>query len=174
VKQKTSKVKNWLTPKQSRFAAAYAKSHSMKEAALVAGYSPKNPSQSANQALAAIKEKAPEVMAAMGLTLGSVIENHLVPLMHAREMKFAQYKGKFTDYVEVEALGIRLGATVKALELLNAFPSRDQALAAQVGVDVIVMDMPRPKHPPIDVQPANGNTPKKELQAEKPDPRPKD
>jgi len=174
VKQKTPKSQKRLTLRQSRFAAAFMKTRSLKEAALAAGYSPKNPSQSGAQALAEIKLRAPEVMNESGLSLPIVIKKYLTPLLHATKTKFFQYEGKVTDYVEVEDNGTRLGATVKALELLNAFPPRDPALAAQVGVDVIIMDMPRPKRPPIDVKPANGNTPKKELKAEKVDPRPND
>ena len=79
-----------------------------------------------------LKEKAPEVMARLGITLESVVEKKLVPLMNAVETKFAQHEGKFTDRVEVDALAIQLGATRTALELLNAFPPKDPQLAAQV------------------------------------------
>ena len=147
---KQMRTRKDVTTRQSRFAEAFMKTRNKTQAAILAGYSPKNAAQSGRQAAIALAEKAPEVMARIGLTLDRVIEKHLVPLLHATEMKFAQHEGKFTDYVEVEALGIRSGATRIALELLNAFPPRDPALAAQVGVEVIVMDMPRPR-PPVNV-----------------------
>jgi hypothetical protein len=165
-----------LTERQSRFAEAFLKTKSKKQAALIAGYSSKNPSQSGNQALEDIKHKAPKILESMGLGLEGVIQKHLIPLLHATETKFFQSEGKVTECVEVEALGIRLGATRTALELLNAFPPKDPVLAAQVGVEVIVMDMPRPQPPPADGHSPNGNKAKKEKIIEQPpvDPRPKD
>jgi hypothetical protein len=179
VKQKTAKSNKCLTVRQSRIARILSE-HSVKsrgEAAIKAGYSSKNPDQSAYQAIEAIKQKAPEVMAKLGLTLEHVIQNHLVPLMGATETKIVVHEGKITDYVELSDNTTRRYSTRTALELLNAFPPRDPALAAQVGVEVIVMDMPRPKRPEINVTPANGNLAKKEekpAKAEKPDPRPRD
>ena len=133
-----------LNPKQSRFAKEFAKGRNLRESAILAGYPPKNASQSGRQVLDAIAERSPEVMRKLGLTLERVIEKHLTPLLNATETKFSQFEGEFTDFVEVADNGIRLGATRAAFELLNAFPPRDPALAAQVGVDVIVLDVPRP------------------------------
>lgn len=144
-----------VTTRQSRFAEAFMKTRNKTKAAILAGYSPKNAAQSGRQAAIALAEKAPEVMARIGLTLDRVIEKHLVPLLHATEMKFAQNKGEFTDYVEVGALGIRLCATRMALELLGAFPREDPVLASKKTVDFIIMDMPRPQRPEIDVTPTN-------------------
>lgn len=140
------KPKPKLTVKQSRFAKAFMKSHSLKDAALEAGYSPKNPTESGIQARKAILEKAPEVMGRQGLDLDTVIRKHLTPLLNATETKFAQHEGEYTDFVIVENLPIRMQATRTALELLNAFPPKDPALAAQVGVEVVIIDIPRPDY----------------------------
>jgi terminase small subunit-like protein len=173
---KKKKADKPLTLKQSRFAAAFMKSHSLKQAALAAGYSPKHPSKSGQQALDDIRHKAPKILESMGLSLENVIEKHLIPLLNATETKFFQSEGKITDYVDVEALGIQLGATRTTLELLNAFPPKDPILAAQVGVEVIVMDMPRPEPPSGDGRSANGHKAQKAKVIEQPpvDPRPKD
>ena len=142
-----------VTPRQSKFVQAFVKTRSVKQAALIAGYSPKNPSESGQNVLAALREKAPEVMARLGLTMERVIGNHLVPLLHATETKFAQYEGEFTDFVDLEDNSIRLGATRTALQLLNAFPEKDPVTAAQYGVRAIVVDIPRPDRSMYDVKP---------------------
>ena len=118
-------------------------------------------------------------MKELGLGMHAVIQNHLLPLLTATETKFFQNKGKITDHVEVEALPIRLGATRTALELLNAFPPTDPALAEQGGVEVVLVDVPRPDRSAIEVKPTNGTKPpaKPALPSDnghKPDPRPKD
>lgn len=174
-----------MTPRQSKFVEAFLKTRNKTRAALLAGYSPKNAAQAGYAVAEKLKEKAPEVFARMGLTLESVIQKRLVPLMEAQEVKFSQHEGEFTDFVEVDALGIQLGATRMFFELANAFPPRDPALAAQIGVEVIVNDMPRPHRPTVNVktylatQSSNGNK-KKEPDPpakngdEPEDPRPKD
>jgi terminase small subunit-like protein len=173
--RKKTPIKQRLTIRQSRFAKAFMESRSLKEAAIAAGYSPKNASQSGNQALNDLNAKAPEIMASLGLTTEAVIKNHLVPLLAAKESKFAQKDGKFTDHVEVELPGIRLGATRTALELLNAFPPKDPMLAAQVGVNVVIIDVPRPDRSAIDVPHAHSKAPAPASgNGNKPDSRPKD
>lgn len=178
-------LKKSSTPRQSKFVEAFLKTRNKTRAALLAGYSPKNAAQAGYAVAEKLKEKAPEVFARMGLTLESVIQKRLVPLMEAQEVKFSQHEGEFTDFVEVDALPIQLGATRMFFELANAFPPRDPALAAQIGVEVIVNDMPRPHRPTVNVktylatQSGNGNK-KKEPPApakngdEPEDPRPKD
>ena len=179
-------LKKSSTPRQSKFVEAFLKTRSKTKAALLAGYSPKYAGQAGHAVMETLKEKAPEVFARMGLTLERVIERKLIPLMEAQEVKFSQHEGKFTDVLEVDALGIQLGATRMFFELANAFPPRDPALAAQIGVEVIVNDMPRPHRPTVNVktylssqQSGNGN---KKREPEPPakngdepeDPRPKD
>jgi hypothetical protein len=75
-----------LTLKQSRLVAALPKAKTAAAAAIEAGYSPKNPDQSAYQALKAIEKTMPEMMIELGLTNKSLIENHLVPLLRAERV----------------------------------------------------------------------------------------
>lgn len=145
-----------VTPRQSKFVKAFVKTRNARQSALIAGYSPKDPDSAGQNVLQALRLKAPEVMARLGLTMGAVIQKHLVPLMHATETKFAQYEGEFTDSVDLEDNGIRLGATRTALQLLNAFPEKDMEKAAQYGVRAIVVDIPRPDRSMYDVQPIVG------------------
>jgi hypothetical protein len=184
-KRMKAKGRRPLTPKQSLFASAYMRTRSLKKAALAAGYSPKNPSQSGQQAIAAIKEKAPEVMRRVGLTLETIIQKYLRPLLEAEETKFAQFEGEFTDAVETDALSIRLGAVRTALELHGAIGAGAIEAALEetrgAGVDVYVIDIPRPgpgydSDEPIAQIPAesNGHKNGNELPPQDADPRPKD
>jgi hypothetical protein len=183
-KRMKAKVRRPLTPKQSLFAIAYKRTRSLKKAALAAGYSPKNPSQSGQQAIAAIKENAPEVMCRVGLTLETIIQKYLRPLLDAEETKFAQFEGEYTDSVDVDALAIRLGAVRTALEMHGAIGARAATVSDEsrrAGVEVFVIDIPRPGDgyasddvvniTPSKAESSNGRK-AKELPPE--DPRPRD
>ncbi len=135
-----------------------------------------------NHRLAAesLLEKAPEVIARMGITLESVVENYLIPQMNAVEVKLAQHEGKFTDSAELAAWPIQQRATRTMLELMGAFPSEDEKLGSKPNVDVIVLNMPEPPPlPPLirKPKPENGNSPQKAVDPRDDpnyDPRPKD
>lgn len=109
-----------------------------------------------------------------GLSIDHVIKNHLTPLLNSTETKFAQFEGEFTDFVELPNDGIRLPATRMAFELLNAFPPRDPAMAAQVGVEVIIVDVPRPDYSKVVKVKAKAAVTTNGREVEDDDPRPKD
>ena len=133
-----------LNEKQNKFIKAFWETRSKAKAAMIAGYKGE-PRQAGYQAFKQIQKKAPDVIAAMGITLENTIENYLLPLCEANEIRAAQHEGKFTDYLILENHAIRLGALRHLHELMNAFPPEDQKLAAQIGVKVIVNDsIPRP------------------------------
>ena len=181
-RREQSKKRKPLTPRQSVFLANWVRTRSLKQAALAAQYSPKNPSESGAQVLAAIKEKAPEIMDRIGLTLETSIRKYLVPLLHAEETKFAQFEGQFTDAIDVEALGIRLGATRTLLELHGAIGAGAELAIEEgrrAGIDVIIMDMPHPGpgyagDDAINITPTSGNGNKPKAKEIPEDPRPKD
>lgn len=50
-----------VTDKQKAFVKGLADGKNVRDAALAAGYSPKNPDQSGHQALKAIQKRAPEI-----------------------------------------------------------------------------------------------------------------
>ncbi len=160
-------VGGMLTPKQGVFLQAFAESRSKTKAAIAAKYA--NPGQAGYKAYEALLEKAPEVIARMGITLESVVENYLIPQMNAVEVKLAQHEGKFTDSAELAAWPIQQRATRTLLELMGAFPGEDEKLGSKPNVDVIVLDLPEPPPlPPLirKPKPDNGN-----LAQKKPDPR---
>jgi hypothetical protein len=75
-----------------------------------------NPGQAGYKAYAALLEKAPDVIARMGITLESVVENFLIPQMNATETKLVQHEGKFSDSVELAAWPIQQRATRTMLD----------------------------------------------------------
>src|SRR6266850_4536224 len=171
---KKRKPRKHLTHRELRLVQAFLKAKgniTKGEAAEEAGYSPKNPTQSANQALAAIRLKAPEIMDKLGLSVEHLIEKHLTPLLHAQETKVFVFddenakKGKHTKRVLRVNLAdntTRRYATRMAFELQGAFPPQDPQLAAQVGVEVVILDVARPDRSAINMTPTNGAKPAKQ------------
>src|SRR6476646_10211138 len=70
------------TPRQSRFAKALMKSKNLAQAAVAAGYSPKNASQSAHQALASLK--VTDILNNAGYSIPVIMEKHLAPKLLRR------------------------------------------------------------------------------------------
>jgi len=88
----------------------------------------------------------------------TAIEKYLKPLLEAYETVFFQRNGKVTATRKVEALAIRLNALKELFLLHGSYAPRDPKEAAQFGIKVVVVDIPRPPkhHPAIDVH-ASGN-----------------
>jgi hypothetical protein len=148
-----------LTQRERAFIKQLPKNKTVKQAAIKAGYSPNNPDQSAHQALESIKLKMPELMDELGLTDKALIQNHLVPLLNAKETKFFQHNGKVGDSREVIAWGPRTSGLDIAFKLKGRYAERGAETSTNIGVQVIVVDIPRPNRPAIEVTPANGHKP---------------
>lgn len=174
--------KGGLTIRQSRMAQILSQRaklgiKSNGEAAVLAGYSSKNPHESAAQALSAIRKKTPEILDELGLTVRSVIKNHLEPLLAATTIKVAQHEGEITDYVELADNRIRLDTQKTIFELHGAYPTEQEKQQGSMGVEVIVVDIPRPDRGGVGVKvTASIPTParKAERAAREDDPRPRD
>jgi hypothetical protein len=167
-----------LTPKQGLFLAAFAESRNKTKAAIAAKYGGE-PRKAGYQAYQGLLEKAPDVIAKMGITLESVIDNYVLRHMNATETKLAQHEGKYTDAVEVENLELQHRATRTLLELMGAFPGEDEKVGSKPDIEYIVLDLPKPDPlPPLirPPKPSNGNPPKAQDPRDDPnfDPRPKD
>jgi hypothetical protein len=152
--EKSGKKK--LTPRQHAFVRNLAKGASQKDAFIAAGYKAKHPDQGAHQALKQIQGKVPQIMDQMGLTDHLLIEKYLVPLLEAQETKFFK-EGKVR--INIAALGIRHQALDTAFKLKGSYAPRDPAEAAQYGIRVVIMDMPRPPRQPIIDVGGNGHKP---------------
>jgi hypothetical protein len=109
-KDQPKRKKRKLTQKERAFVKALPKATSQAEAAVVAGYSPKNPDQSAYQALKSVRKKMPDLMDELGLTDTVLIQKYLVPALEAQETKFFADKGIVLDQRDVIAWGPRLQA----------------------------------------------------------------
>jgi hypothetical protein len=141
-----------LTPRQIAFARNVVKGTTITEAARKAGYSEKNLAQSGHQALKAIRLRAPELMDDLGLSLEALIEKHLVPLLSATTTKHFQYKGKVKQARKSPDNAARLRALDMAFLLLGAYPRTDLRLEEPKGVEVIIVDVPRPDRSAINLQ----------------------
>jgi hypothetical protein len=133
--------KKRINSRQRAFLKAYAEGKTLKEAALQAGYSPKNAAQSGFQALKGVQGRIPELMDEVGLSDRVLIEKYLKPLLEAEETKF------FNDgkrRINVAALGTRLAALDTVFKLKGSYAPRNPKEAEQFGIKVVVVDIPRP------------------------------
>jgi len=135
-----------LTLRQSRFAKAFIKSKRAKDAAIAAGYSPKYAAQSAHQALQGMLLRVPEILDKAGYSVPELIEKHLAPKLAATTTKLAVENGEFTDHVELEDQDTQLKAIDMMLRMHGAYAPKDPKEAAQFGIKVVIIDVPRPQH----------------------------
>lgn len=132
---------------------ARASGATYKEAGIAAGYSPKNAAQSSYQAINQLRGRIPDLLEKKGLGEEVAIEKYLKPLLEAEETKFFNEGRK---RINVAALAIRLAAVRELFLLHGSYAPRDPKEAAQFGVKVVVMDLPRPPRLPA---PGNGKPP---------------
>jgi hypothetical protein len=136
-----NRKKRKLTTRQQAFVKELAQGKTLTQAAKTAGYTDKNPAQAGYQALAQLRGRVPELLERHGLGEEVLIEKYLLPLLEANETKFFN-DGK--KQIEVQALTIRHAALRTAFELHGSYAPRDPKEAAQYGVRVIRVDIPRP------------------------------
>jgi hypothetical protein len=149
---KHGRKKRKLNPRQMQFIKGIAKGKTLTQAAVDAGYSPKNADQSGYQVLNTLRGRVPELLARHGIGEDVLIEKYLVPLLDAEETKFFPTgitmrfgkKNKKVYQVNVQALGIRHAALRTAFELHGSYAPKDPKEAAQYGVKIIRVDIPRP------------------------------
>jgi len=92
-----------------------------------------------------IRLRVPEMLDKAGYSVPAIIEKHLGPKLRAKELKLAQHEGKFTDERQVDAHGIQMQAIDTILKMHGAYAPKDPADTEQVGVKVIILDVPRPR-----------------------------
>jgi hypothetical protein len=149
------------TPRQENFIKGVAAGKTMTQAAIDAGYSPENANQSGYQAMNALRGRMPQLLERHGIGEDVLIGKYLLPLLDAHETKFfpqgitmqvktVTKKGKerivdkLVYTVDVQSLGIRHAALRTAFELHGSYAPRDPKEAAQFGVKIIKIDVPRP------------------------------
>lgn len=167
-----------LTMRQSRMAKILSEqtAKTAAEAAILAGYSPKTARQGGHQAIERIKKRAPDILDEIGLTLHAVIDKSLRPLLTATETRVFQHEGEVTDYVELADNGTRLRATNMALELHGAYPTEQEKQQGSLGVEVVVIDVPRPDRSTVGVKVTATTAPPPRPRRPEPedDPRPRE
>jgi CCR4-NOT transcriptional regulation complex NOT5 subunit len=159
LKESSRRKRKELSPRQMKLIKARAEGKTYKQAAIEAGYSSKHAAQNGYQALSQIRGRVQDLLDRQGLDENTAIEKYLKPLLEARETVFFQKNGKVTATRKVEALAIRLNALKELFLLHGSYAPRDPKEAAQFGIKVVVVDIPRPPRNAIDVTPrvAGGN-----------------
>jgi hypothetical protein len=115
------------------------------DAALVAGYSKKNPRQSGYQALQGLRNKMPEIMEKHGLSDDVLIDKYLLPALNAYETKFVQTRGKITDSRQVVAWRSRVKALDMVLRMKGLYARRRKSESVSGHIKTILVDRrPRP------------------------------
>jgi hypothetical protein len=80
----------------------------------------------------------------LGISERELIDKHLRRQLNAKKTIFAQKDGEFTDKRTVDALETQVRALDMAFLLHGSYAPRDPKEAAQYGVRVIRVDIPRP------------------------------
>jgi len=132
--------KKRMTSKQQRLLVSLSKGQTQKQAALNAGYSPKNARQSAHQAIKYIRLRAPEAMDQAGLTMTVLIDKYLRPQLKSKETKFFAQRGIVTDRRDLPDNGARNAALDMAFKLQGAYPKNgdgeDHAGGSELTINV--------------------------------------
>jgi phage terminase small subunit len=130
-----SKKKAKLTPRQAKLVKNLAAGMPQGKAAVAAGYSDKNPSQSAYETLQRLQTRMPEVMERLGLTDDALIEKHLLPLLAAEETKFFPFRKQ----VERKARATKKNPTpAPTVETVQVIEARN---VAALGIRVTALDI---------------------------------
>jgi len=138
------KNKTPLTKMQQKFVKNMSKGMGRRAAARAAGYSTKNIDQSAFRALSQVTAKVPELMDELGLTDRALIQKDLVPLLKAKITKYFAHEGKVISWRNVADNNARLNALDMAFRLRGSYAPKDPKEAAQFGIKVVIVDVPRP------------------------------
>jgi len=77
------------------------KGKNQSQAAVAAGYSPKNPDVSGAVAMAQLRRKVPEILVRVGLFPEKIFSEVLVPGLRATKTELASFQGVFVDSREL-------------------------------------------------------------------------
>jgi len=102
----------------------------------------------AYRALRNLQGTISEIMDQAGLSDAYLVQNCLHPLLHATRTKHFQHKGKVKDSRREPALEIRRDALDIALRIKGKYAPAAVEQAHKDTVEVIVLDIPRPKRDP--------------------------
>jgi hypothetical protein len=148
----SKKKKKRLTARQKKFIQVLATgTKTQGQAAIAAGYSPKNANQSARQVMDSIRAKMPEVLERHGLTDDALIHEHLLPLLNAKIVRAFTHKGRVIYSKPLADNDTRRQTLDMTFKLKGSYAPKteEEAHISQqfMGPTVIVLDLPRPKRP---------------------------
>ncbi len=137
-----------FTIRQKKLLQELPTSKTITEAAIKAGYGPKNAGQLGSQALQRMRGRVPDLLDRVGLSEEFLIEKHLKPLLSATETKFVREEERVRVGRKIEVRSVvnkyvladnaaRLNALGKAFLLHGSYAPRDPKEAAHFGVKVI-------------------------------------
>jgi len=132
------------SPRQLKVLKARSEGKTYREAGLIAGYPKANAAQSAFQAIAGLRGRVAGLLEKHGLSEDVGIEKYLKPGLEATQTIFAQSDGRFTDKRTLISWQTRMRALVMLFKLHGSYPPLDPKEAAEYGVRIIHVDIPRP------------------------------
>jgi len=127
-----------LTLKEKKLLKGVVEGMSLKDAALSAGYSDKNPSQSAGQALKCIEDKDPDLFVRNGLDDDAFLQQHVIPAMRAEQTQLATFEGRFSDERKVEAWTARMNAIGLIARMKGMIKEKESG--SNLGVKVVIIN----------------------------------
>jgi hypothetical protein len=142
-RDKTNHKKKRPALRQAALLNNLLRGSSITKAARKAGYSKKWPNQVGHQALQNPKLKA-DLFEGLGLSDTALIDKYLKPLLSAERVMFFHHKGKVTDKRIVPDNDARHKGLDTAFKLREAYTPTDHKLKETTGVQVIIVDVPRP------------------------------
>jgi hypothetical protein len=113
----------------------------IKSAGKAAGYN----GTDAYRTLRQLQGTISEIMDQVGLTDAHLVQNCLLPLLHATRTKHFQHKGKVRDVRKVADNDVRLRALEIALRIKGKYAPLAVEQPHKQAVEVIILDVPRPK-----------------------------
>jgi hypothetical protein len=143
-KKSGKRQRNYTTARQQALVANIPTSKTLAEAAIKAGYPVANARQSAYQALQGLRGRVPDIMDRLGFGEEILIDKYLRRHLDAKKTIFAQHEGRFRDQKRVDSLDTQVKALDMAFLLHGSYAPRDPKEAAQYGVKIIRVDIPRP------------------------------
>ena len=144
------KKKQALNTRQRKLVQALAKGATQTEAAVIAGYTTKQPGSAGHQALKGIAQSGAGVdfLDRMGLTDEVLYNKYIFPLLEATETKFFQMEGKVTELREVADNSTRRFMVDLVCRIKGLYKAEAEAQAT--GIKVIVIDRAnRPPRTPV-------------------------
>jgi hypothetical protein len=159
MKIRSKQRRRQLTWREKAFLKHRAAGLTLAKAAIAAGYSVNSAKQAGAQAMDRIAEKVPELFARHGLDDDSYIDKHVLPLLHATEIKVFHHGKRILYSKPLAALSIQARIVELIAELKGMKVKEKEKPGPGIKV-LIVNEAHRPRNrtaPPLALSPQNGS-----------------